>query len=123
MMTGRVTAQGTAVVAVSLFDLNQDPRPVDAVIDTGFNGFLTLPLPEIVRLGFAYEGTVGVVLGDGAQVRLDAFAGSVLWDGEVREGLILAAEGSPLIGMALLAGSRLCLDVTDGGPVTIERLP
>jgi clan AA aspartic protease len=122
MITGVVTAQGTAVVSVSLLALNRHSKTIDAVIDTGFNGFLTLPLPEIARLQFPYEGTMRVVLGNGQTVDLDMFTGTVLWKGQVREGLVLAAEGMPLVGMALLKGSRVCLEVTDGGLVTIDRL-
>lgn len=93
------------------------------MVDTGFNGFLTLPLPQIARLGFPYEGAADVILGDGETVRLDTFAATVLWEGQAREGIVLAAEGSPLVGMALLTGSRVTLEVEDGGLVTIERLP
>ena len=49
--------------------------------------------------------------------------GAVQWEGQLREGTVLAADGTPLVGMDLLAGSRLCLDLIEGGPVTIERLP
>ena len=92
-------------------------------MDTGFNGFLTLSLPEIARLGFAYLGNMAAVLGDGSETLMDMFLGAVQWEGQLREGTVLAAEGTPLVGMALLAGSRLCLDLIEGGPVTIEPLP
>jgi clan AA aspartic protease len=123
MMTGVVTAQGTAIITVALLSLSRASTTVEAVIDTGFNGFLTLPVPEIARLQFPYEGTMRVILGHGQPVELDMFRGTVLWEGQVREGLVLAAEGSPLVGMGLLEGSRLCLDIIDGGAVTIEPLP
>jgi len=41
---------------------------------------------------------------------------------ELCEVLVLAAEGGVLLGMALLAGSRVTLDVEDDGAVTIEAL-
>ena len=72
---------------------------------------------------FPYEGMMQVVLGDGQAADLDMFTGTVVWDGQLREGIVLAVDGTPLVGMALLAGSRVCLDVTDDGPVTIDRLP
>ena len=34
-----------------------------------------------------------------------------------------AGDGGPLIGIALLYGSRVTLDVVDGGGVTVEELP
>jgi clan AA aspartic protease len=123
IITGHVTAQQHAVIPLTVQDWQGQPETVDAIVDTGFNGFLTLPLPQIARLRFPYEGIAEVILGDGDTVRLDAFAATVLWGGEVRTGLVLAADGLPLIGMGLLSGSRVCLEVTTGGPVTIERLP
>jgi predicted aspartyl protease len=123
MITGRVTAQQQALIPLTLHDWQGQVATVEAIVDTGFNGFLTLPLPEIARLRFPYEGIADVILGDGDTVRLDSFAGTVLWDGEVRTGLVLAANGLPLVGMALLSGSRVCLEVIANGPVSIERLP
>jgi clan AA aspartic protease len=122
MITGVVTANA-AVIAVQLVGTNGRTATLDAIVDTGFNGFLTLPLPEIARLGFAYQGNMEAVLGDGSDTMMDMFLGVVHWEGQLREGTVLAAEGTPLVGMALLTGSRVCLDITDGGPVTIERLP
>jgi clan AA aspartic protease len=123
MITGVVTAQQQALVPLTVQDWQDHPATVDAIVDTGFNGFLTLPLELIAQLRFPYEGIAEVILGDGDTVRLDSFAATVLWDGEVRTSLALAADGSPLVGMDLLLGSRVCLDVTNDGPVTIERLP
>ncbi len=91
--------------------------------DERFNSFLTLPLQLIAQLRFPYEGIAEVILGDGDTLRLDSFAATVLWDGDVRTGLVLAADGAPLVGMDLLLGSRVCLAVITGGSVSIERLP
>ena len=123
MITGVVTANHQAIIALTLHDSAGQPEVTEALLDTGFNGFLTLPLLQIARLQFPYEGTMRVVLGDGQAVDLDMFIGTVLWDGQFREGIVLAAEGSALVGMALLMGSRVTLEVEDGGLVTIDRLP
>jgi hypothetical protein len=37
--------------------------------------------------------------------------------------LVLAADGGPLVGLSLLYGHRVTLDVVDGGRVSIEALP
>jgi hypothetical protein len=47
----------------------------------------------------------------------------VSWDGQDRNVMVLEANGGPLLGMSLLYGSRVTLDVVDGGPVTIQTLP
>ena len=97
-------------------------KPMDAVIDTGFNGFLTLPTRRIASLTLTYAGSTRAVLGDGQEVSLDLFEATVLWDGQEREAAVLAAEGSALVGMALLSGYRVTLEVKGGGVVTIENL-
>lgn len=123
MIMGQVAASREAIIPVSLLGTNGQVEMTDALIDTGFTGFVTLPLQRLAQLGFAYEGIIDARLGDGWEVELDMFVGTVFWDGQAREVLILAAEGKALVGMALLAGYRVTLDVADNGRVTIEQLP
>jgi hypothetical protein len=47
----------------------------------------------------------------------------VVWHGLPAEVLILRTTGAPLVGMSLLDGNRITMDVVDGGDVTIDRLP
>lgn len=102
MITGHVVAGREARIPLSLLDSHSQVEATEAVIDTGFTGFLTLSLPQIARLGFPYEGMMRVVLGDGQAGDLDMFTGTVVWDGQLREGIVLAVDGTPLIGMALV---------------------
>ena len=62
------------------------------------------------------------MLGDGHEVALDVFAGMVVWDGQDRDVVVLGVDGDVLVGMALLVGSRVILEVEERGRVTIERL-
>lgn len=48
------------------------------------------------------------------------YAASVLWLGEQRSVRVFEMGDKPLVGMRMLAGSRVTMDVIDGGPVTIE---
>ena len=47
MIEGAVNAHYEAVVRLPLLDSSGQTRDIDAVIDTGYNGFLTLP-PALV---------------------------------------------------------------------------
>nr|MBC8228759.1 clan AA aspartic protease [bacterium] len=51
------------------------------------------------------------------------YLAKVLWHNQEREVLVLQADGGPLVGMSLLYGSRVTLDVVDGGDVIIDILP
>jgi clan AA aspartic protease len=95
---------------------------VEAVIDTGFDGELTLPPGTIRRLGYTFVGSAGGILADGSEVQFDYHEGRLLWHGAVRPMAVIAAEGQPLIGMALLRGSRLSVEALPGGEVTVSEL-
>ena len=62
------------------------------------------------------------MLGDGHEVALDMFAGTVVRDGQDRDVVVLGVDSDALVGMALLAGSRVIVEVEERGRVTIERL-
>lgn len=95
---------------------------IEAVVDTGFDGELQLP-PELVRrFGYPYEGSALGALADGSEGRFDYHSGEVLWHGTERGVLVISSDGDPLIGMALLGGSRLTVDAVPGGAIRVERL-
>jgi len=123
MITGIVTFNREAVIRVLVRGSRGQEVQVEAVIDTGFNGFLTLPVSLISTLALPFAGTTRVTLGNGSEVPIDVFEATVLWDNQERSVVVLVAEGSALVGMSMLAGSRVTLDVEDGGSVMIEALP
>ncbi len=97
---------------------------VEAVVDTGFDGELALPPDLIRRLGCEYVGTTGGALADGSMVELHYFVARLLWHDAPRTLAAISAGESPetLLGMELLAGSRLAVDAEPGGPVAITPL-
>jgi len=123
MITGVVTEEWEATLAVTVRAVAGRGEGVETAVDTGFNGFLTLPDSMIASLGLPYHSRTVVTLADGSQVALRQYEASVLWDGTERDVLVLEADGGPLTGMALLRGSRLTLDVEIGGAVIVEPLP
>ena len=50
------------------------------------------------------------------------YLGSVSWHGRPSDVLVLQSDSVPLLGMALLWGSRIAMDALDGGEVLIEEL-
>jgi clan AA aspartic protease len=123
MITGKVTANREAVIELEIVGSNQRKEKVEAVIDTGFNGYLTLPSDLINSLKLQLAGNRRATLGDGNVVILDVYLAKVLWHGQERDVLVLQADGGPLVGMSLLYGSRMTLDIVDDGDVIIDALP
>lgn len=122
MITGFVTPDREAVIHILVRnDAGREER-IEAVIDTGFNGFLTLPLSLISSLALSFAGTTRTTLGDGSEVRIDVFEATVLWDSQERHVTVLATRGDALVGMAMLFGYRMTLEAEDGGAVVIEAL-
>src|SRR5207302_3254527 len=54
MMTGIVNADLEPLLRLTVQDAGGQPHDVEAVIDTGFNGFLTLPPALIAALGLTW---------------------------------------------------------------------
>jgi clan AA aspartic protease len=123
MITGIITAAREAVIRVVVRGPSGHEASVDAVIDTGFTGFLTLPASLVVALGLPFAGTTRATLSDGSEVAIDVFEATVVWDTRDRQVTVLATEGDVLVGMAMLFGFRLTLEGAVGGPVQIEALP
>jgi predicted aspartyl protease len=90
-------------------------------MDTGFSGYLTLPRHVIDTLGLGFLTSRVYKLGDNSEVNFDVYLCVALLDGDERNCMVLASEAFPLVGMALLKGYRLTVDVIDGGEVRIER--
>jgi clan AA aspartic protease len=121
MITGTV-ANREALVEVDVAFAGRTV-PTIAIIDTGYNGYLTLPSELITELGLPFAGYRSGTLADGSTVVLDVYLAAVIWHQSQTEVLVAQAAGRPLIGMSLLQGSRLTIDAIEGGDVVIEELP
>jgi clan AA aspartic protease len=95
---------------------------VDAVIDSGYTGALTLPSSLIAILGLRWQSVERATLADGRTCVFQVYVGKVVWDGKVRTILVDEADADPLVGMRLLRGHELRMQVRARGKVTIKRL-
>ena len=123
MLTGTVTDNREIVIQLEVIGADHETQPVQAIIDSGFNGFLTLPTGALIAVGASSAGTRRAELGDGNTVAMDVYFVKVRWHNEEREILALQADAAPLVGMSLLWGSRVVFDAQDGGAVTIGPIP
>lgn len=120
MIQGEVNNDRLAVVPLRL--VSREDKYIDeiAVIDTFFSGYLSLPLERIRSLNWPFAERRSYSIADDTLVNFDLYEGTVFWNEEKSAILIVAAEGPPTIGMGLLYGSWLTIDVVDGGRVTIS---
>jgi clan AA aspartic protease len=122
MISGRVNNRYEAIVQILIQNQAGELVSVDAVVDTGFDGSLTLPANVIASLGLHWRGKAGVVLANGLVDECDVYAGVVKWDGIPRQVLVEAAETDPLVDMAMMKGFEMRLEVKLGGSVTLETM-
>lgn len=66
MMTGTVNALREAVLRLVVLGPGGREREVEAVIDTGYNGSLTLPPYLVAELGLPFRVRSSATLGDGS---------------------------------------------------------
>ena len=120
MIQGVVNAAFEAVVTLPLQDPGGRTRDIEAVVDTGYSGFLTLPPGLVAELGlpFAYMGQA--LLANDAEVDFDVHYVTVLWDGQPRDVEADTTGSTPLMGMLLLNGHNLNIEVENGGDVVIQ---
>ena len=122
MIQGVVNAAYEAVVSLTLQSAEGRTQEIEAVVDTGYTGFLTLP-PAFVNeleLPFAYVGRAFLANDD--QVEFNVHNVTLLWDGEPRDIEADATGSTPLLGMLLLDGHSLNIEVESGGKVVIQAM-
>ena len=123
-MRGTVAAEGneTLLGVEVLSQAGSSSLWVEAVVDTGFTGHLTLPRATVDALGLPIIGSAESILADGSLVMEDVCLARVLWHGAERPVRVLVANATPLLGMALMRGSELRVECVGGGEVSVERL-
>jgi clan AA aspartic protease len=121
MITGAVKSD-EARIRLKVIGGQRREQEVEAVIDTGFTGALTLPPALITRLGLRWRSVDRATLADGSTCVFQVYVGKLLWDGKVRSILVAEAVADPLVGMRLVRGHELKMEVRSRGKVTIKRL-
>jgi clan AA aspartic protease len=123
MIKGKITAQREFVIEIDVAGPSQQFQKTQAIVDTGYNGHVTLPPQWVSALNLPFAGYRRATLADGSTILLDVFLADVRWQGQRRSVIASKAAGTPLIGMALLWGNRVWFDAAVGGDAEIETLP
>jgi clan AA aspartic protease len=121
-MTGTVNDLCEAVFRLVVLGPGGREREVEAVIDTGYNGALTLPPYLVAELGLPFRIRSSATLGDGSTSLFDVHDGTVRWNGRSRRIAVDVADTEPLLGMALLYGCELMIQVIEGGELSIREM-
>jgi clan AA aspartic protease len=100
---------------------NRKAIGIEPIVDTGFDGYLSLPVAVAIPLGLELKGRVPVELADGSMKNELTFRGTVVWQGhEYQIEIFLTESKNALIGSGLMQGQKLAIDYANY-TVTIER--
>ena len=95
---------------------------IQAVVDPGYTGWLTLPPALMGRLNLPWKTFGRGIMADGSVSAFDVYQARVMWDSRLRQVLVSELDATPLVGMALLRGFEIRMLVKARGKVTIERI-
>jgi len=122
MIAGVVNRDLEATVGVIVREENGTDHALDAIIDTGFTGFITLPSAVVTALQLSWIGREEALLGDGSIQPFEVYSANVIWNGQPRKVEVNVTETFPLLGMSMILKHDLRIKVIEGGAVTIEAL-
>lgn len=120
MITGYVNQHLEPIVAVDLVDDNGFRWRREVIIDTGFNGDLTLPSEFIHQLGLTLVGLAGATLADGQMVVTNQYQATAVWDGQHLTVDVLESTNQLLLGTSMVEGRTLTVQMWEGGDVVIH---
>jgi clan AA aspartic protease len=122
MITGIVNVDFEPIIALSIRGSDEKIYIQDAIVDTGFNGWLSLPSDLIAELNLEWKRRGRAVLGDGTECVFDIYEAVLIWDGNILTIPIDEADSEPLVGMSLMEGYQLTVQVFEGGHVELIKV-
>ena len=103
---GHYDQRGNACIELHLCGVRHEPPGLkyEGVIDTGFTGFIQLPLAQAIALSLPLEGTNTVTLGDGSSLTMLTATAKATLLGKSEDGVVLISMSSDemLLGMDFL---------------------
>jgi clan AA aspartic protease len=100
----------------------QSEVEVECVVDTGFEGALTLPPAMVAALKLPFLIEINANLANDANVKTAAYQATIMWHGRLRQVAVLAMGRRALLGTALLEDANLSIDFYQNGDVIIDEL-
>ena len=122
LLLGTFDSDGNATINIRV-NGNSGFKNYTAILDTGFSGFVALPIFEMVELGLKIEGAANVTLGDGSTTVSHLSSGTITLGSQTETGTVVLDENSTdvLVGMALLREFKLALILTNSTVVLYDE--
>ena len=106
MLKGRVNRYGEPVISIQLI-LRNRPAKLIAVIDTGFNGYLSVPRRLLVGSKWLAIGTEKFEIATGALVEQEIYLGEIVFDGRHSPVYAVSTEAQDILIRTKLLQSKI----------------
>ncbi len=111
-----------AVMPVTVRLRGQPDIALDFVVDTGFDGALSMPVAAVAALKLPFLEVIRVCLANETDVFIPVHVATILWQGAEKHVRVLASGKRPKLGTALLANYYLGIDFVEDGSTMVEPL-
>ena len=122
MITGIVNVDFEPIIPLSICGSDGKVYTQDAIVDTGFNGWLSLPPDLIAELNLKWKRRGRAILGDGSECIFDVYEAVLVWDKSFLTIPIDEADSEPLVSMSLMEGCQLIVQVFEGSHVELNKV-
>jgi len=123
VLTGRVNSKLEAVVSLWIGGPEGRSLKTDAIVDTGFSGALSVSREVVTSLGLLPFGRMLGTLADGHERYFPVYTAIISWQGEPHLIYVnVVEESEPLLGMGMLHGCELAMQIIEGGEVSIRTM-
>jgi clan AA aspartic protease len=122
MITGVINGEFEPIIPLFIHRSDGKVFTQDAIVDTGFNGWLSLPPDLITQLNLTWKRRGRAILGDGSECVFDIYEAVVVWDETLLTIPVDEADSEPLVGMSLMEGYQLTMQVFEGGQVELRKV-
>jgi clan AA aspartic protease len=122
MITGFVNVEFEPIIPLSIRRADGKVFTQDASVNTGFNGWLSLPPDLIAELNLKWKRRGRAILGDGSECVFNVYEAVVVWDSTLLTIPVDEAEAEPLVGMSLMEDYQLTIQVFEGGQVELRKV-
>ena len=121
MIQGYVNEKFVPLIRLFVFGTQGQIHEIEAVFDTGYNSFLTLPSDLIDVLGLPKFSEVEVQLADGSRQTALTYLADIMTDKRLFHIEIDPAEGIPLAGMRLFVSYDAALRIEPNGNLSLSE--
>ena len=114
--------QLSLLVSSIVFDREGNRHWIRPMLDTGFNGALTLSGETIDALDLEFLIDTRARLADGSEVVVPTYRIQMVWRDEIVEADVYRMESDPLLGMDLIRGVRIEFDAVHLGEILAKPI-